>query len=318
MIMKRILLLLALVSVAAISSYGQIQLTPYVSATTGGVDRNNASVIENRLRSLISQMGMESGYGGRFILAVRVNLLDRYMTGGAPPRIGQNMQVSIAVGDAESGTCFGSCVQEVKGSGQTEQAAMLAGFRNIKATPELKNLIAESKQNIINYYDKNGPAIIQKAKSLITAQEWEQALYELSVIPQECACYPQAVSLMNQVYQEHINHDAAQVLAEAQAVWSADPNPGPAAEEAMAILSTIDTSAKCYPQAQALMKKIEARVQNVTDQKYKDAVALEKARINTAATLEKARINACRDVAVAYAKSRPQVVYRTQVINRWW
>ena len=316
--MKRILLLLVVASVTAFSGYGQIQLTPYVSATTGGVDSNNSDVIETRLRSLISQMGMESGYGTRFILAVRVNLLDRYMTGGAPPRIGQNMQVTFAVGDAESGTCFGSCTQAVKGTGQTEQAAMLAGFRNIKATQELKDLIAQSKQNIINYYDTNGPAIIQKAKGLITAQEWEEALYELSAIPQECACYSQALSLMNQVYQEHINHDAAQVLAEAQAVWSADPNPGPAAEEAMAILSTIDTSAKCYPQAQALMKKIESRVQSVTDQKYKDALALEKARLNTAATLEKARINACRDIAVAYAKSRPKVVYRTQVINRWW
>lgn len=316
--MKRILLLLVVICVTAFSGYGQIQLTPYVSATTGGVDENNASVIETRLRSLISQLGMESGYGTRFVLAVKVNLLDRYMTGGAPPRIGQNMQVTMAIGDAESGVCFGSCIQEVKGSGQTEQAAMLAGFRNIKATPELKNLIAESKQNIINYYNQNGPAIIQRAKGLITAQEWEYALYELSAIPQECSCYSQAQALMIQVYQEHINHDAAQVLAEAQAVWSADPNPGPAAEEAMAILSTIDTSAKCYPQAQALMKKIEARVQNVTDKRYNDAVALEKARINTAATLEKARINACRDVAVAYAKSRPSVVYRTTVINRWW
>ena len=318
MIMKRILLLLALVSVTAFSGYGQIQLTPYVSATTGGVDSNNSDVIETRLRSLISQVGMESGYGTRFVLAVRVNLLDRYMTGGAPPRIGQKMQVTFAVGDAESGTCFGSCTQEVRGSGQTEEAAMLAGFRNIKASPELKEIIASAKEKIINYYNQNGPAIIQRAKGLITAQEWEEALYELSAIPQECACYSQALALMNQVYQEHINHDAAQVLAEAQAVWSADPNPGPAAEQAMAILSTIDTSAKCYPQAQALMKKIEARVQNVTDKRYNDAVALEKARINTAATLEKARLNACRDVAVAYAKSRPRVVYRTQVINRWW
>lgn len=316
--MKRLLLLLAVVSVTAFSCYGQIQLTPYVSATVGGVNENNSSVIETRLRSLISQMGMESGYGTRFILAVRVNLLDRYMTGGAPPRIGQNMQVSIAVGDAESGTCFGSCTQEVKGSGQTEQAAMLAGFKNIKATQELKEIIASSKQKIINYYNQNGPAIIQKAKNLITAQKWDEALYELSVIPQECACFSQAQNLMNQVYKEHINHDAAQVLAEAQAVWSADPNPGPAADQAMSILATIDTSAKCYPQAQALMQKIEARVKNVTDQKYRDEVSLQKARLNTAAALEKARINACRDAAIAYAKSRPRVVYNTTVINRWW
>lgn len=314
--MKRILLIIFLVSISVFPIYAQIHLTPYVSATTGGVDDNNSSVIETRLRSLISQMGMESGYGTRFVLAVKVNLLDRYMTGGAPVRIGQKMQVTYAVGDAESGTCFGSCMQEVKGSGQTEQAAMLAAFRNIRPTDELRALIAESKQRIISYYNTNGPSIIQKAKGLITAQKWEEALYELSVIPSECGCFSQAQSMMVQVYQEHINHDASQVLAEAQAVWSADPNPGPAAEQAMSILSTINTSAKCYPQAQALMKSIETRVKSVTDKKYNDALSLEKALLNTAASLEKARINACRDIAVAYAKSRPRVVYKT--INRWW
>lgn len=312
--MKRILLFIAL-SITAYFASAQIQLTPYVSATTGGVDANNSSVIENRLRSMISQMGMESGYGTRFVLAVKVNLLDRYMTGGAPPRIGQNMQVTIAVGDAESGTCFGSCTQEVKGSGQTEQAAMLSGFKHIRPTDELKALIAESKQRIINYYNTNGPAIIQKAKGLMTAQKWEEALFELSCIPNECASYTQAQSMMVQVYKEHINHDASRILAEAKAVWSADPNPGPAAEEAMSILATIDPSAKCYVQAQSLMKSIETRVKSVTDKKYNDAVSLERARINTAVTLEKARIQACRDVAVAYAKSRPKVVYR---ISRWW
>ena len=83
----------------------------------------------------------------------------------------------------------------------------------------------------------------------------------------------------------------------------------------MAILATIDPSAKCYPQAQALMKKIESRVQNVTDQRYKDAVTLEKARINTQAALEKARLQACRDVAKAYA--RRTVVVRNYY-RSWW
>ena len=121
--------------------------------------------------------------------------------------------------------------------------------------------------------------------------------------------------MMEATYTSHINHDAAQVLAEAQAVWSADPNPGPGAEEAMAILATIDPSAKCYPQAQALMKKIEARVQSVTDKRYNDAVALEKARINTHAALEKARLNACKEVAAAYA--RRTVVVRNYY-RSWW
>jgi hypothetical protein len=67
---------------------------------------------------------------------VKVNLLDRYIAPGAPPRIGQKMMVTLAIGDAESGTCFGSCTQEVKGLGETEEAAMLSGFRNIRMNAE--------------------------------------------------------------------------------------------------------------------------------------------------------------------------------------
>ena len=149
--MKKLYILFAVFVIGFLSTYAQIQLTPYVSATTGGVDENNSAVIENRLRTLISQNGMESGYGTRFILAVKVNLLDRYIAPGAPPRIGQKMMVTLAIGDAESGTCFGSCTQEVKGLGETEQAAMLSGFKNIRMTAELKQLVAESKQRIIDY-----------------------------------------------------------------------------------------------------------------------------------------------------------------------
>lgn len=127
--------------------------------------------------------------------------------------------------------------------------------------------------------------------------------------------YPEALNMMQSVYTQHINHDAMQVLNEAQAIWSADPNPGPAAEQAMAILATIDTSAKCYPQAKALMNKISARVQNVTDAERRNEHEMERARLNTAAAVAKARIKACRDVAVAYA--RRTVVVRNYY-RGWW
>ena len=296
----------------SVGASAQIMLSPVFDSAIDGMNENNVSILEGRLQSLISSMGMESGYGGRFVLACKVAALQREVSG---TKLIQNLQVSFAVGDNESNICFGSITTECIGIGNTEEQAMTSALKNIKANKQLKDLVASSKERIIDYYNKNGAAIIQKAKALIAAQKWEEALCELSAIPQECACYNEALAMMESTYLAHINHDAAQVLAEAQAVWSADPNPGPAAEQAMAILATIDASAKCYPQAQALMKKIEARVQNVTDQRYKDAVALERARINTRATLEKARLQACRDVAKAYA--RRSVVVRNYY-RSWW
>ena len=99
------------------------------------------------------------------------------------------------------------------------------------------------------------------------------------------------------------------------AIWSADPNPGPAAEAAMGLLCQIDPQAKCYPQAQALMKNIEARVKAVTDANAAHERDMEKALLKAEEAIETARINAAREVALEYAKNQPKVVYK---VYGWW
>jgi hypothetical protein len=40
--------------------------------------------------------------------------------------------------------------------------------------------------------------------------------------------------------------------------------------------------------------------------------------MNQQYALNRAQIKAAENIAVAYAKSRPRVVYNTRIINRWW
>lgn len=297
---------------SSLTSFGQIMLSPAFDSSIKGLNENNVSIAEGRIQSVISSLGMESGYGGRFVLACRIAALQREVSGS---KLIQHLQVSFAVGDNISNICFGSTTTECIGIGNTEEQAMTNAIKNIKNTRELKDLVVSSKVRIIDYYNKNAASIIQRAKSLVTAQKWEEALFELTAIPQECVFYQEALDMMQKVYTQHMNHDAMQVLNEAQAIWSADPNPGPAAEEAMAILATINTSANCYPQAKALMNKISARVQNVTDAERRNEHEMERARLNAATAVAKARVKACRDVAVAYA--RRTVVVRNYY-RGWW
>ena len=304
------------VALMCFAAQAQIMMTPYVDATVGGLNENNIQLVENRLRSIISAAGMESSYNTRFILATRINLLDREFTSSAPVRMIQKLQVTLAIGDGESGICFGSTTFEVKGIGETEEQAMLQACKSIpKTNNQIRDLVATAKTRILSYYEENASAIIAHAKSLEQQQQYEAALNELAAIPQECSQYRTAVAMMSKIAKSNINHDSAQTLAEAQAVWSADPNPGPSADMAMALLSQINTDAKCYPQAQALLKKIEARCKAVTDRQYADDVAYRNAKLKAETTLEKARIKAVRDVAVAYAKKRPRVVYH---VHTWW
>ncbi len=295
-----------------IEMYAQIALSPYVESAIDGLTVNNVTIAENRLRNVISSMGLQSATGGRFVLACRVAALQREVSG---TKLIQHLEITFAVGDDKAGTCFGSTSMEAIGIGNTEGQAMTSALKNIRANNELKKIVGESRQRIIDYYNQNGPAIIKKAKGLIVAQKWEEALFELAFIPEECNCYNQALEMMENVYETHLNHDASQLLAEAQALWSADPNPGPSADQAVSILGQIDPGAKCYPQAKALMNKIEARTKAVTDRNYRDEQAMQKARLKAVENVEKARIAACRAVAVAYAQSRPRVVHH---YHSWW
>jgi len=308
--MKKRIFAAIVAALAFLPSQAQIMLTPYIESTINGLNENNYTIAENRLRNIISSNGMASGYGGRFALACKITALQREVAG---TKLCQRLEISFAIGDNFANACFGSTSIECLGIGNTEGQAMTAAIRNIKSTPQLKAIVAQAKQRIIDYYEKNGPSIIRKAQGLVTAQQWEEALYELTAIPEECSCYKQALDMMDNIYKKHLDHDAAQLLSQAQAIWSADPNPGWSADRATELLGQIDTSAECYPQAQALMKKIHNRVKNVTEREYADAKAKEQAEMKATVALEKARIEACRDVAVAYAKRKVTVnhYYRT-------
>lgn len=305
--MKKKLFSMVLIALFATSAIAQIVLTPCIDSSKGGLDQNNVNVLDGNLRTLITKCGLESGYGGRFVLAVNVNLLDKSMTNTAPVKVVQKVQITFAIGDSQSGTCYGTTTMECRGMGDTDIQAMLNSFRNIRATPELKSLIANSKSQIIAYYNQNGPAIMAKAKSLVSGQKWEEALCELSFIPQEASCYLEAAKMMNDVYTTHLNHDAAVQFSTAESLAQTDP------EGALEILGSIDPSSSVAQKAKALTNKINVRQKQLQDNQLAHERSMEKRKLEASSALENARIKACRDVAVAYAQ-RKTVVYN---IHRW-
>lgn len=308
---KRLIVLTVLVLNSAFCS-AQIMLSPIIDSSIEGLNTNNETIAESRIRNIISSAGMASSYGGRFILACKISALQREVSG---TKIIQHIEVSFAIGDNISNNCFGSTSVELYGIGNSEQQAMTNALKGIKNTPKLKELIVLSKERIVEYYDNNAPAIIKKAMGLINNQKWEEALYELTPIPEECSHYSEVLTVMEEAYSSKINHEAAQILNQAKAIWSSDPNPGPNAERAMEILATINTGAKCYPQAESLMHEIAKRVRNVKDSKIQYEREREAARLKSQTELAKERLAVYRDVAIAYAKKKTVV---NHYYRSWW
>lgn len=298
----KVVLVIAILVLSATRSVGQVAFSPAIETNIEGITTNNRNIAIGRLESLISSRGMIASYGSRFVLACKIGLLERKISGN---NLIQRLQLTFAVGDNISNNCFGSFTTECMGIGQTQGQALTNALRNINGNnPEIANLIEEAANRIVMYYDQNGPAIIRKAQSLIQSQDWEGAIFELSAIPQESKYFAQAMNEMDRAFQGSITQDAAKALTAAEALWAADPNPGETATRAMEILSEINPQSSVYPQARALMRRIEARNKTVADQERRD-------NVNT----QNALINAYRAINVAYAKRQ---IHVHNHYHSWW
>lgn len=293
----------------------QIAVSPLVIDNGVGGVEGAKSVIDAKLRSVLSANGILSNYGeSRFVLTAKFDVLDKEALATVPVKIVQHLNVSLGIGDGIDGTCFGTTSFEVTGVGSTDEQAIINAIKRFNNRSEqIGALVRQATDGVLRYYNTNGGKIIAEAKSLIKSQKYDEAIYALSSIPMACDYYQQAQGLIAQSYRSSINHNSAQILAAAKASWAANPSEENAQEIAN-MLNDIDTSSPAYAEAKKLMNTMESRIKLRENREY----SLRVKKMNQEYQLSKAQINAVQNIAVAYAKSRPKVVYHTTYINRWW
>jgi len=256
----------------AVVSFSQITLTPMVYSSANGLNASNISIAESKLRNIISQNNMLSSYGGRFVIACKIDPLQSEVYG---TKLIRHLGVSFAIGDNATGNCFGTTSMECLGIGNTEEQALSSALRNIKSNKDLNQLIKDSKDKIVDYYDQNGKMILKKAQGLMVSQHWEEALYELSFIPKESKYYDDALSLIEKVSKDYINHTSLSMLNQARALWASNPNSEDNLKEIVALLSQVNSSSECYDEAQSLIKQIGKKMEENTEKEYKDQKEME-------------------------------------------
>jgi hypothetical protein len=287
----------------------QIQLTPFVTGTAQGLDKNIQEMVENRLRGIISANGMNSGVNTAFVLAAKFNVIDKAIIPGPPKKVVTVLEFSLAIGNGKSNQCFGSCSFEIKGVGNTDQAAIISALKGVKTkNPKIAELVKTATERIVAYYEENGPKLISQANTLVTKQSYEEAIDILSQIPMECSHYATAVQTMNTAFQKHIDETGQKIFMEAKAMWATSQEEVNATK-IVSMLAQIDPNAACYAEANKLVQTIGNRIQKLKDEALAYERKMEQMAMKNAADLEKARIKAARDVAVAYAENQPKVEY---------
>jgi len=289
----------ALMSASMIAADTQyLPISVYAADDSESFPQGAKAMMENKLTQLLTRNGIAGlDYMGQFILTVTTTPLDKDIIPGPPAKIAEKMEMNLYIVDAYAKTIFSSTNLTVKGLGETENKCYLNAISRMPLqTPQMAKFIEDGKNKIIEYYDHEGEALIKKAQYLCAQKNYEEAMYWISLIPQQSKHYDAALAAGKDIYQAYIDNQCYINLAAAKTAWAAEQN-SKGAYAAGEYLANILPDAKCYEEAMDLYREIKRKVLDdwkFEMKKYQDGI-----------DLEKQRIDAMREVGVAYGNHQP-------------
>lgn len=289
---------------------GRITLAPYVPEQIDQMPEAARNMLSNKLSQIITQNGMSgNAMYQRFILAANIVVVTKDITPTSPPMQAYSLDITLCIGDGIDGTKFASTTISTKGVGENETKAYISALKSLKTNdPAYQTFIEKAKTKIIDYYNKRCDFIIKNAQTLASQNKYEEAIYELTSVPEACsACYDKCMAALGPIYKKQIDKDCKVKLAEANNFWGASQTYD-GAVQAAELLSTIDPSAACFGEVKVLSNKIAARVKELDGREWK-YILKEQAQ-------ESERIKAIRDIGVAYGNGQPKTVNYNVV--GWW
>lgn len=257
------------------------------------------SLIENKLTQLLTKNGIAGlDYLGQFVLTVTTTPLDKDVIPGPPKKIREKMEMNLYIVDAYARTILSSTSFSVQGLGETDNRCYMNAISHMPLqNPQLAKFVQEGKEKIIGYYNHEGEQIIKKALFLAKQKKFDEAIYWVSLIPQQSQHYDAALAAGMEIYQQYLDNECNIYLAQARAAWMGEQNSA-GAYAAGEYLAKIYPDAACYDDAMELYRDIKGKV--LDDWKF------EMKQYQDGIDLESQRINAMREIGVAYGANQPQ------------
>ena len=319
----------------SIVGQAQIQITPYISdEVCYKLPNGICDKLSHKLSNIVSANKIQSSMGdSRFILTCDVSENSKDVLATAPIKIAYVLDINLYIGDGVEGVKYISNSFKAKGVGETEEKAYLNALKNLDAHSQaMKDFVLKGKERIVNYYEDNKDKILASIQSAITGKEFDRSIYEICLIPMEVSYYEEVQSLAGIVQSTIINNEAQNKLMKAKSIWAANQD-RETANSIIEIVSNINPAADCYNDAKTFIESVKKRLEQINNREWAEYKAdkehqrqmekrreanrnkLEMAQLKSSERQNIARIDAYRQVAIAYANSRPKVVYR---VNNWY
>lgn len=293
----------------------RIVLATYVPQQIDNMPNAAQSILANKLSQIVTQNGMGgSAYNERFIITANVNVINKDLTPTAPPMTAFVLEVTLYIGDGIIGSKFSSTSISVKGVGENETKAYISALKSISPTnSSIQNFVENGKSKIIEYYKSNCDFIIKEAQTLVSQNQYDEAIFKLTSVPEVCKdCYDQCMDAVGPIYQKRIDKECKSKLMDATTAWNASQDLY-GADIAGGILREIDSNAACYKEALALSNNIAQRVKEIDQRDWKFQLKQQQDNVD----VKKATIKAARDIGVAYGNGQKSNTIRYNV-RGWW
>ncbi len=286
-----------------------ITLGTYISEQSEGIPAHARNMLKDKLRLIIIKNGISDNiYNSRFIITPNITVLSKNITGTAPPMVVLNIDLTLYIGDGIAGNLFSSESITLKGVGTNENKAYMTALKRVNPkNPDIQRFISNGKQKIIEYYNNNCNLMVKKAQSLEAQNNFEEALFTLTSVPEASDCFNSVKSKIKPLYTKTINRDCKVKLNEASAIWAANQDID-AANSAGALLANIEPTSSCFTQVKSLYAKIATRVKDLGDRDWNYDLKVLEVQVNT--------IQAARDVGMAYGKNQPESM--TYNVRGWY
>ena len=245
---------------------GRIVLVAYIPNQIENFPEIAKSALSNKLNQIVTQSGMggSSRSNSPFIITANITVQTKDITPTAPPMTAITLEVTFYIGNGVDGTKYASTSVSAKGVGTNETKAYMEAIKGINTSnTSIQNFVSDGKRKILEYYNTKCDFIIKNAQNLASQNEYEQAIYTLTSVPDVCKeCYEKSLAATGPIYRQYVDRQCKLRLGEARTHWLSSQNAAGAAYAAD-ILSTIDPDASCYKDAMALSKEIGARIKEL-------------------------------------------------------
>lgn len=282
------------------SELNKIALSVVMPDNVEGLDENNISKLETKIIQIVNSTGLAAnGYNNNFVIYPKFAIYDTNIVETGLQNVTIiNCELSIFIKQVDNNVIYSSINKSIKGSGKDKQSALANAIIKINTNDnEFKSFIEKGKTRIIQYYDSNCNDFIIRADAIAKQQDFEQSIALLSSIPSEVACFYKVQNKIIEIYKTFQSYRCSSLLQQAKTDIARNEY-----NSSLMALSQIDPSTKCGAEAKMLIGKIEGKIDAENKQQWQATMLIYK----DAVQLEKQRINAVRDIAVEYAKNQPK------------